>query len=110
MPHFQDNLISIGQLADKHNVVFTKEGVFLAPREPHPQSATKIGFKGADNLFILFTPTTHLTCRPGRCKAPSNPALNQTLNHSYPQSLAHFRELCSEALRYNVDRLRTEKS
>ena len=85
VPTFQDNLLSVGQLAEQHNVVFTKEGVFLAPRRPQPYMATKLGARGPDNLYTLAaSPTPTALAAPVLPKPRLNPALYQTINHATP--------------------------
>ena len=50
-PAFTKNLISVGQLAINHNVVFNKNTCYLQGPTPTPLDANVIAFKGTDKLY-----------------------------------------------------------
>lgn len=95
VPRFQQNLLSVGQLADHRNVVFTKRGAYLTPRtDIHMDRNTHyLGPRGADNLYTSNIPN-HSTLLA--LAAPVQPhklpqqALHDTMNHSHPQAISQF--------------------
>lgn len=109
-PSFKHTLVSIGQLAQKHDVVFTKDSCYLITPSDAPSSASVIGIRGSDNLYRLkelpdpligdrlSTPTS--VAVPAVAPAVKDLSTHTTMNHSSEDKLAWFDKEYPDAMKY----------
>ena len=92
VPNFRQNLLSVGQLADHKNVVFTHRGAYLTPRTDIHMDKTShyLGPRGADNLYTHAMQQPVLIAAPVQPQAQPQQALHDTMNHSHHQAILQF--------------------
>lgn len=63
-PDFRQNIINVGQLAIKNNVLFTKEGCYLLVPSAAPVESHIIGVRDPDNLYRKKKEYREIRSRP----------------------------------------------
>lgn len=109
-PTFTQSLISIGQLANKHDVVFTKNKCYLPAPSAAPSTANIIGARGADNLYRLYSPEEKEKKKPvSESAAPAvapkvkDTNLHKTFNHTKNNKLEWLQKEYPEAIKFILD-------
>eukprot|EP00173_Palmaria_palmata_P000189 Plantae.Rhodophyta-Palmaria_palmata.ctg10909.p1 GENE.Plantae.Rhodophyta-Palmaria_palmata.ctg10909~~Plantae.Rhodophyta-Palmaria_palmata.ctg10909.p1 ORF type:complete len:318 (-),score=-12.26 Plantae.Rhodophyta-Palmaria_palmata.ctg10909:264-1187(-) len=106
-PDLNQNLISIGQLTNKHNIDFTKDRCYVLDPSTAPSSASIIGVRGPDNLYRLSPEyTTNETKNKEelavQALAPivKERTLYNTFNHSSAEMLVWFQREYPDEIRH----------
>lgn len=84
-PTFTQNLVSIGQLAQKHNVLCTKDSCYVLDPSTAPPTAIFIGVRGQDNLYRLADTPQLLHATPNtsvKVAAPGFSPCARTCRHT----------------------------
>lgn len=104
-PDFTQNLVSVGQLAMKHNVLFTKEGCYLLSLSAAPPKSHILRFRGKDNLYKMNKQNKLQPAAPATAPVVKDLNLHNIINlrksglvskripRGRPMAIAHIRKM-----------------